>query len=560
MVQRLTIPMTLAVVAVASGCAATIPRFPLAEPMWEDDDRQPFGPKPEAWYSPFFWDGADHSVFRPLAELWWLELDHEAINVNAFDEVPGSSWYTNRLARGALSPAEVALGACATTDEEVPFPLTITRGKPDGASPGFFVRDAAGVTYLLKLDDADQPERGSASDAISAAIFHAAGYFTPCNRVIRIRREDLLLAPDAEIRLTSGHRRPLTRERVDRILASARTSADGTIRVGVSQFIDGEPIAPWTYSGTWDADPNDVVPHEERRDVRAMYVLSSWVSHIDSRQENTLASWIETGEDEGYVRHYMIDFSDTLGITRGSERLSRRFGHSGYVDVQHIAEDLLTLGAISRPWDSDAGDATSTTLGYFDAARYQPDRWRPGYPNPAYDRMTERDAAWMARILARFGDAHVRALVARGRFSEPAVARELEQTLIARRDRALERWLTRLSPLARPVLRRPDLLCLEDLAISGGIRQDGGRRYAARGYVGDRLEPHAAEIASQGEGRVCVWLPRAAGASAARPSYLVLEIVASTAGRETAGPLRLHAYDVGDAIRIVALERPSTAR
>jgi hypothetical protein len=59
---------------------------------------------------------------------------------------------------------------------------------------------------------------------------------------------------------------------------------------------------------------------------------------------------------------------------------------------------------------------------------------------------------------------------------------------------------------------------------------------------------------------VCVWLPRAAGASAARPSYLVLEIVASTAGRETAGPLRLHAYDVGDAIRIVALERPSTAR
>jgi hypothetical protein len=136
----------------AGGCATTMHRFPLAEPMWRDDDQQPFGPRPEAWYSSYSWDGADNSVFRPLSELFWLELDREAINVNALDEVPDSSWYTNRLSREAMSPEDVARGACEGDDDSLRGPLTITRGKPDGASPGFFVRDADGTTYLFKLD------------------------------------------------------------------------------------------------------------------------------------------------------------------------------------------------------------------------------------------------------------------------------------------------------------------------------------------------------------------------------------------------------------------------
>jgi hypothetical protein len=107
-------------------------------------------------------------------------------------------------------------------------------------------------------------------------------------------------------------------------------------------------------------------------------------------------------------------------------------------------------------------------------------------------------------------------------------------------------------------MRRADLLCLEDLAITSGIRHDGGRRYEARARTGEAGDPVVAPIESQGEGRVCVTLPRAPDASASRPAYLVVEIVASTRGRETTGPLRVHAYDTGAAMRVVAIERPAS--
>ena len=39
---------------------------------------------------------------------------------------------------------------------------------------------------------------------------------------------------------------------------------------------------------------------------------------------------------------------------------------------------------------------------------FEPDDWKPGYPNPAFSRMKEQDAAWMARIIAEFSDEHLR--------------------------------------------------------------------------------------------------------------------------------------------------------
>ncbi|AKF09596.1 hypothetical protein [Sandaracinus amylolyticus] len=558
--------MTLVValaLALLSGCGGGLRRFPLAEPMWLDRDRRPFTPQPPEWYSPYVWDGADNSVFRPLADVWRFELDREAVNVNAMDEVPDSSWYTNRLSRGPLSPIQIAYGPCADVDpaipgvdDDVPGPLTIVRGKPDGSNPGFFVRDANGQMYLMKPDGDLQAERPSASDAIAASVYWSAGFFAPCNRVVFVRREDLVLDPGAEVRRTDGRRGPLAQQTVDEILDKAVELPDGRLRFSLSQFIDGEPIAPWTYEGTWPHDPNDVIPHEHRREVRGMYVLSSWLSHIDSRQENTMSAWIEVEGDRGYVRHYMIDFSDTLGILFTWDALARRFGHSGYFDVQHLTEDFLTLGLLDRPWHHAQYGAAGNILGYYDLERYEPDQWRPGYGNPAYERMTEHDAAWMTRIVARIGDEHLRALIDRGRWSSLTVRDEVFRIVRGRRDRVLERWLTRLSPLTQPVPEQDGArVCVEDLALTSGLRDPDTRVYLARGFAGDDYEPRAVALETRAEGRVCVEMPRVAGASHDHPGYVIAEIVARSEGRETTGPLRLHAYDLGDEVRIVGLER-----
>lgn len=544
------------------GCGGGLRRFPLAETMWEDDDQRTFRPRPPEWYSPYVWDGVDNSVFRPLAEAFRFELDREAVNVNAMDEVPNSSWYTNRLSMHDLSPEEVARGACEDVDPSIPGvdddirgPLTITRGKPDGSNPGFFVRDSRGDMFLIKPDGELQPERPSASDAIGAAVFHAAGYFVPCNRVVYLARDELVLDPRAEVRRTDGRRGPLTEALVQEIVALANEGPDGRLRFSLSRFIDGEPIAPWTYEGTWPADPNDVIPHQHRRDVRGMYVLSSWLSHIDSRQENTMASWIRSPDHSGHVRHFMIDFSDTLGILFVWDPLARRFGHSGYFDVEHMAQDFFTFGLLDRPWHHAEFGAAGATLGYYDLERYVPDEWRPGYPNPAYERMTEHDAAWMARILARFSDSHIRALVARARFSNATVSSELFRILKGRRDRALERWLTRLSPLTNPTLDADGShVCLDDLAILAGIREVDGRVYHARSFAGESLEPRRVSMDAVGS-RVCVSIPRSSTASA-EPNYVLIDVVAASEGRETTGVLRLHLYDLGESrARIVGLER-----
>ena len=199
--------------ATCSGCGGGLRRFPLQQVVWTDEDMRTFSPRPPEWYSPYVWDGMDNSVFRPLSELFVFERDREAINDNAMHEVPDSSWYANRLSREALDAETVARGACedldpttAGVDDDIRPPFTITRGKPDGSNPGFFVRDASGTMYMMKPDGPLQPERPSASDAIGASIFWAAGYHVPCNRVVFIRRDDLILDPEAELRGTDGRR------------------------------------------------------------------------------------------------------------------------------------------------------------------------------------------------------------------------------------------------------------------------------------------------------------------------------------------------------------------
>lgn len=269
-----------------------------------------------------------------------------------------------------------------------------------------------------------------------------------------------------------------------------------------------------------------------------------------------MAAWIEVEQGRGYVRHYMIDFSDTLGILFTWDLLARRFGHSGYFDLGHMAEDFLTLGLIDRPWHHAEFGEAGRTLGYYDVETYDPDGWRPGYPNPAYERMTESDAAWMARILARFSDDHVRALVARGRFQTDTVRRDLFRILRGRRDRALERWLTVLSPLTDPIVHG-DRICVEDRAIVSGLRSREERRFEARAWIGEERQARSIDV-DRGEGAtVCLAIPRAVGASARAPGYLVIDVLASTEGRDRPGPLRVHAYDLGAEIRIVGIERPS---
>ena len=106
------------------------------------------------------------------------------LNVNTLDEVPDSSWFTNRHGTRRMTIEELARGANLDgppgTDEE----WTVIKGKSQGITPGFQIIDAKGNRYVIKLDPVKVPELSSAAEAIASKIHYAAGYNVPQNYIV----------------------------------------------------------------------------------------------------------------------------------------------------------------------------------------------------------------------------------------------------------------------------------------------------------------------------------------------------------------------------------------
>jgi hypothetical protein len=534
-----------------SGCASGPRRFNTAAPtLLADDDRRPFERPPETSYIPKYWDGADHILFRPLSHIFLLESSHAAVNVNALDEVPDSSWFVNRLSRQRMTAEEIARGPCSRPSPETDQPWTVVGAKADGDNPGFQITTRSGVRYLLKFDNKSQWERASAADVVGSRLYFAAGFQTPCNRVVYFRPADLQL-PRKPIPGADG--KPLTSQGIEAMLDGLPREHDGTLRSLASEFLPGKPIGPWGYEGVRGDDPNDAVRHEDRRELRGSRLLAAWISHHDARSMNTLAMWADDGGGRGHVEHYLIDWGDTLGglVQVGSDtnasmdRLSRRIGYTYYIDFGAIATDFFTFGALERPWERAHYGPAGKIFGYFNDEEFVAEDWKVGYPNPAFSDMVEEDGAWMARIIARFDDDTISAVVREARLTSPIARSELARILRGRRDRILDRYLTRLSSLSDP--RMEDrTLCVRDRAAEAGVPPAPG--FSARIWFSETMVGDL-PVERRGNGELCTRLPPLG------PGQRVVDL---STGRPGQGPLRVHVQESSPA-RVVGLRRPESA-
>jgi hypothetical protein len=530
---------TALLVFLCASCTTTLRTFDARAPIvWADDDHREFGPRPAARRSTPMWDAADGLLFRSAARAFAVSASTESVDVNAFDEVPSSSWFTNRIGRTPMSPELVAQGACDVgADTEIaPRPWTIVGAKEDGMQPGLFIEDANGVRYLLKTDGPIQPERSSGAEAIVAALLYAAGYFVPCNRVVWFSPGDLVPNEEADALA------------VQTVIDAAARAPDGRVRASLSRFLPGTPLGAWSFEGRWSADPNDRVPHELRRELRAYRYFSAWVDHVDARAHNTLALWI--GDRTGHVRHALLDFGDCLGAISTDERATARYGQAQWIEPGMMFEDLVSFGTLRRPWYRTTRPL-DPVVGDFATEPFHPDRWRPNHANAAFEQARADDGAWAARILARFDEPVLRAVARLGRFSDRRTERAVARGLIDRRRVLLERYLTRLSPLSWPAIEGRSL-CAEDLAISGGLRDE--RTTSARLYTWPR-EGAARPLDTHREGaRVCAELPRELA------EYSIVDLVTETAGRDHPGPLRVHIASEHGRARVIGIERPEPRR
>lgn len=571
----------------SAACSGDVRRFPLRDPVWRDADLRPVSlpcrPDPEApsddpqhrlcspapYESSFAWDAADNLVFRPVTRFFAVDPGGEAVNVNSVDEVPDSSWFTNRIGKRPLSVEELVRGPCGdkTLDPEAPDgSWVIDMGKPNGANPGFRIKVEGVGKFMLKADPSDQPERATGATAIAARLYHAAGFWAPCDSVVYLKPSILKLSPGLTVTDNSGVARPFDQAALDGVLAKASKRGD-RVRMVASRWLPGRALGPFRYEGTREDDPNDVIPHQDRRDLRGGRLLAAWLNHFDSREQNSMDVWLaEDPKDKdaspGHVRHYYIDLGDCFGSEWEWEEISKRLGHAFYFDAEYALLDFVTLGIPERPWDRASHDPQGDIFGFFSDRDFRPEAWRGGYPNPAFGRMTELDGAWAARALARFTPELIEAAVRTGDFTAPRHTAFLIGKLLARQRAIMARYLTRLSPIADVALASPAALCGVDLARRTGVARPQDLRYEAAMYAGESLALHTRPVVRPSpDGGVCLSLPHIAadgGAPDDAPSrYAIIDVL----NGQAPGPLRAHLYDLGPrrGYKLVGIERPDDA-
>jgi len=573
------IASVITLAAALTGCSVAPRPFPLREPMTRDTDTRPVtvacapdpSPKdparvrcaPAEYVSPQMWDYIDNAFFEPISQALSVEAIGEAVNVNSMDEVADSAWFENRIGVRELSLDELVAAGCKPEellpDEVADHAWVIDSGKSNGASFGFRVNVPGKGRYLLKTEAPEQPEHANAAAVIGAAVYHAIGFHTTCEQVVYVRRAQLDLTPGLVSSNNYGISHPFNEAALDSGLAAASVR-DGRIRLTASRWLSGLTIGPFRYQGVRADDPNDVIHHEHRRELRGSRLVAAWLNHWDARDQNTMDVWIASDprrerSSPGFVRHYILDTSDVIGQAPSPPELGRRMGHSYYFDVRDFLFDFATLGVVERPWDRATPPPAHEKFGYFSARDFDPECWKAANPNPAFTRMTERDAAWMARIIARFTRPELEAIVAGARFSNPLDGAYIVDVLMARRQAILARYLTRLSPLAGVDRAADGRICATDLARRAAVFPADRFRYEIIQEAGDARVALAADV--RDDGQVC-FAPRALVQGGAADADLARRTVFHVRNGTSAGPLEIHAYDLGDrGMRIVGLRRPA---
>jgi len=411
-------------------------RFYPDDPMWRDDDMRNIPPVAEFDLSKSY-----EFVNETFGET--VKSRGPALNVNTLGEMPDSSWFTNRLGQHDMTVDEIVRGP-NQVDGPAPGIWHIT-GRPDsGITPKFTVKDSRGDTYLIKLDPADFPELPSSVEIISTKIFHAIGYHVPEDFIVTFDLSGLDIAPGATIRTVNGEKRSIDMDDVRKWLKNTPRNAQGGIRALASRYVPGKVVGQYRYTGTRPDDPNDIYPHERRRELRGMRVFAAWLNHDDARSINSIDTYVEEN-GRRYIRHYLQDFGSNLGSGSTSAQQPRG-GNEYLIERDKIAKGLFSFGLWRRDWMS-VKYPSDPSLGNIEADFFDPARWKTEYPQPAFDQMDAADAFWAARIASRFTDQMIKAIVETGELSDPAAARYLTDVIIKRRDKVVAYWLVQANPL-----------------------------------------------------------------------------------------------------------------
>jgi hypothetical protein len=384
-----------------------------------------------------------------------------ARNINTIDEVPDSSWFTNRIGSTAVSAADLARGA-EVGQPPVPEKWVIIREKTAGANPGFTARDGAGETWFLGFDPVSNPEGATAAVVVANKLFWALGYNQVETFLTTFDPKRAEIDPKATVRRPSGDRTAFTRTDMNAVLNKVARNADGTYRVSAGRVLPGKILGGFRYAGTRPDDPNDIVAHEHRRELRALRVFGAWTNLTDLKAGNTLDTLI-TENGHPFVKHYLQDVGSTFGMANRPHEWD--IGWEYFYEKGPSRRRLFSFGFALSPWQT-APYTEYPSIGKFEGDVFDPIKWRPQTPTTAYMELRADDAFWAARRVMAFTDDLIRAAVRVGQYSDPAAERHLGSVLIKRRDTIGQSYLTTINPIVNPRLDDAGALTFENAAVA----------------------------------------------------------------------------------------------
>ena len=377
-----------------------------------------------------------------------------ATNVNTLGEVPDSTWFTNRIGVREMTISEIVQGGDTTAGPDTSGILTIEFAGLGVIGEGLAVRDRRHRLYYIKFDPTGLANLPSGADMITSKFLHAIGYNVFSASLAYVDAESLRIAPGAYIRRLGDTSRVVTEEFVRILLEGAERGRDGLYRVSANEIPPGEYVGKFRYYGTRSDDPNDLFAHENRRELRALRVFAAWLNHTNCNAATTI-DFYEGGDDGGFLRHYLVDFSTSLGsgwdIESGRMIPKELRAGNEYLYWDNTSASIKTaasLGLWERSWMKITYPYPKySEVGRIEADFFEPQAWKPNYPNVAFDQMLPEDAFWAAKILARFSNQAIRAVVATAQYADAEAESFLAETLIRRKEKILDYYFRQVNPL-----------------------------------------------------------------------------------------------------------------
>jgi hypothetical protein len=533
----------IALLLTASALSAQKRRFYPDDPIWREPLTQDVSAA--ARYEPdLAYQTIENLFMRPGDPV----LGQRAKNINTVDEVPDGPYFVNRAGRVPLTPAQVARGA-NVDNGPAPGKWTVISAKSDGVTPGFTIRDAADQVWFIKFDPPGWRAMATGSEIVAAKLFWSVGYHTAEYHIGQLVPGNLVIGKDTRITPPGETARPMNQGDVEWLLSRADRDPDGTYRVILSKATPGRPVGRIRFHGTRADDPNDIVPHEHRRELRGYFVFAAWLNHVDAKGINSLSTLI-TENGRSFIRNYLLDFGSALG----SAAVGPREGWEGYEALVEqpgeIGKRVLSFGFKVPVWRTQ-DYFESPAIGRLprDHSKWDPETWWPHITNAAFRHMRPDDTFWAASKLAAISEDMIRAAVAEGKFDDAESEKFLATAISDRRLRILQTFLPKVNPIVDPALDARGQLSFRNLAVDAAVA-DRAPGYRALWYTFDNEADKATLIATTEETQGPMLMP------AMPPSeYIKVDIVAVGGPKAWENPVSVYFRRNSGNWILVGLER-----